>query len=532
MKLVRSALGLLISALAFAQLFSLYDKITSQQYIILGLMFAISIVQLSLKSELQGLLALIINSSAVYLTGTSQSFFVAMYLPLMMLYSMEVVQKKAIAVSLILAATYLFLILVNTSNLTSELILHFVGFSSGLILITFCTGYLVNQSKKQSEIVADHKAELFKLETERNDLRVRLREVENILNTQDKFSKAQQIEIPAHEQLIGLTGQSIIMKKVHSLIHRVAPTDATVLIGGPSGTGKEVAARAIHKLSLRSTQKLVVVNCGAIPENLIESELFGHKKGSFTGAVNDHNGLFLEANHGTLFLDEIGELPVHLQAKLLRTLQEKTVKPVGSVKDISIDVRIIAATNRNLKNEVIAGKFREDLFYRLNVVSVQLPSLKERKEDIPLLVHSLIQKIFSEQNLVNKELPVLTPTVMQRFMEYDYPGNVRELENIIERALVLGDGNIYPEHIPKKTISYIPAHSDKKSETNIIELSDIEFPVSLDELLATIEKSYIEKALLQSNGIKKKAAELLGINFRSFRYRFEKIVLESDKSLK
>lgn len=319
-----------------------------------------------------------------------------------------------------------------------------------------------------------------------------------------------------------LVGETRVMKKVYSLIERVSPSDATVLVHGESGTGKELVARAIHELGPRADGPFVAVNCGAIPETLIESELFGHKRGSFTGADTDKTGLFQEATGGTLFLDEIGELPVLVQSKLLRVLQDKNVRPVGANVHIPIDVRIIAATNRDLIAEVKRNNFREDLFYRLNVIGIPLPPLRDRKQDIPLLLQSLLRKIIG-----GGELPTVTPLAMKLLMDYNYPGNVRELENILERAHVLGEGAILPEHLPPSVQEFQLTHTST-SETMILIDESIDFPVDLDRILSTLERKYLEEALQMTQGAKKRAAELLGINFRSLRYRLQKFGISAE----
>ncbi len=312
-------------------------------------------------------------------------------------------------------------------------------------------------------------------------------------------------------------GESAVMQKIFSLIARVAQSDATVLIDGESGTGKELVARAIHSNGPRAEENFVPVNCGAIPENLIESELFGHKKGSFTGATADHGGLFKQADSGTLFLDEIGELPLSMQSKLLRAIQEKRIRPVGADQDFPINVRIIAATNRNLKKEVELGHFREDLYYRLNVIHIMLPPLRDRKSDIPLLTNSILRRITREDRV-----SIVTPEAMQLLMAYNYPGNVRELENILERAQVMGGHVILPEHFPDAMRQGPSGGGSAQPETSIIIQDNITFPVQLDELLNLVERKYLEGALLQTGGAKKRAATLLGMNFRSFRYRLQK----------
>jgi len=323
-------------------------------------------------------------------------------------------------------------------------------------------------------------------------------------------------------------GNSPVMRKVFNLIERVAPSDATVLVHGESGTGKELVARAIHATSPRSSHPFVAVNCGAIPENLIESELFGHKKGAFTGADNDSVGLFRHAEGGTIFLDEIGELPLSMQAKLLRAIQERSVRPVGGTRDIPIDVRIVAATNKNLKKEITSGGFREDLFYRLNVININLPPLRDRREDIPMLLNATLKRL-----VATDATPVIPPVTMQMLMAYNYPGNVRELENIIERAVVLGGEILLPEHLPDQVRASLPSgHSPldmiNRAETQIIIDENITFPVNLEEILSSIERRYLVSALAQTKGAKKRAADLLGINFRSFRYRLEKFGMERE----
>ncbi|HQH28543.1 MAG TPA: sigma 54-interacting transcriptional regulator, partial [Oligoflexia bacterium] len=326
-----------------------------------------------------------------------------------------------------------------------------------------------------------------------------------------------------------MVGESQVMKKVFSLVERVSTSDASVLITGESGTGKELIARAIHNNSNRRGRSFIGINCGAIPENLIESELFGHKKGSFTGAVADNPGLLRQAQGGTVFLDEIGELPLHLQTKLLRVLQERVVRAVGDTRDVSLDVRVIAATNRDLKKDIAAGRFREDLYYRINVVNIAIPPLRDRREDIPLLVHYFIARYCSKDQV----LPQISPEALALLTSYSYPGNVRELENIIERTLVLGGHAILTEHLPEELI----AAGAQQTAPRSLSLSDTApgheasihvLPVSLEAVLEKLEKEYLHRAMTQSGGVKKHAAELLGLNFRSFRYRMKKYGLDED----
>jgi two-component system response regulator PilR (NtrC family) len=365
-----------------------------------------------------------------------------------------------------------------------------------------------------------------------------LRSMEEQLDLQDRMARllSSSSNEPLRKQtgLADFIGESPVMQKVFGLIVRVAKSDATVLVHGESGTGKELVARAIHHESTRAAGPFVAVNCGAIPETLLESEFFGHKRGAFTGAHADHPGLFARASGGTLFLDEIGELPTLMQAKLLRAIQERSVRPVGGDRDVSVDVRIVAATNRNLKREIELGNFREDLFYRLNVISINLPPLRERKEDIPLLVNAILKRLISqrkrsdttEQNLIGSTVPALPPHTLQLLLNYPYPGNVRELENMLERAFVLGGSVILPEHLPDAVrvsdSAAMESTSEGRSATTIIVDESIEFPVDLERILESLERRYLERALEQSGGMKKKAAQLLGINFRSFRYRLQK----------
>lgn len=356
----------------------------------------------------------------------------------------------------------------------------------------------------------------------------RIRSIEDQLQMQEQLARLlaeQPSETTDSGKAAAFVGESRVMQQIFKLIDRAAPSDATVLINGESGTGKELVARALHQRGSRSNGPFVPVNCGAIPETLIESELFGHKRGAFTGADTDTIGLFRKAQGGTIFLDEIGELPLPMQVKLLRTLQEKSVRPVGANIDIPFDVRVIAATNRNLRGEVSAGRFREDLFYRLNVINIQLPPLRERKEDLPLLITSALRRLVKKG-----KAPVITPAAMELLLGYGYPGNVRELENILERAIVLGGEVVLPEHLPeqmRETKGCVDRSTNKPFETEVIVDEQMTLPINLDELLLATERRYIEAALLQTNGAKKKAAELLGINFRSFRYRLQKLSPET-----
>jgi two-component system response regulator PilR (NtrC family) len=289
-----------------------------------------------------------------------------------------------------------------------------------------------------------------------------------------------------------------------------------VLVAGESGTGKELVAKAIHYNSERKEKPFIAVNCGAIPENLLESELFGHEKGSFTGAIQQKAGLFEVANGGTLFLDEIGELPASMQVKLLRVLQEREFRRVGGTKNIQVDVRLIAASNKELEEEVARGAFREDLFYRLNVIRIILPPLRERRDDIPLLIEHFYRNITGRQGVEIAE------SALRSLLDYHWPGNVRELENVVERCLVLGQSN-------QITASGLPPqfHSPRVAEQG--QLADIpDTGLDLDAYLGGIERDILLKALEKTGGIRKKAAELLGITFRSIRYRLAKFGIDPD----
>jgi len=307
-----------------------------------------------------------------------------------------------------------------------------------------------------------------------------------------------------------LAGDSPQMKKLISLLERIAPSQANVLITGESGTGKELVAKALHMNSERKKNPFVPINCGAIPENLLESELFGHEKGAFTGADRKKEGLFESANLGTLFLDEIGELPMGMQVKLLRVLQEREFRRVGGTKNLPLDIRLIAATNQDLCEMIQQGAFREDLYYRLNVVSVELPPLRDRKEDIPQLINRFykLQTGQSEFPIQREALDIL--------MGYDWPGNVRELENLVERCVVFGETE-------RLTTDCLPPVMHAAARPDSEPFNDIPANFNLEEWLERMERAALLKALEKSGGIRKQAAELLGISFRSIRYRLDKL---------
>jgi len=313
------------------------------------------------------------------------------------------------------------------------------------------------------------------------------------------------------------------MQEVYKLIGKVATSNATVLILGESGTGKELVARTIHRNSLRAKKPFVVVDCSALPETLLESELFGHIKGAFTGAQASKKGLIEEAEGGTVFLDEIGDISPTVQMDLLRFLQSGEIKRVGDTKWRKVDVRMMAATNQNLEKLIKEGRFREDLYYRLNVVTIVLPPLRERKEDIPELVRYFIRKYNQLERL---SIQGISNEAMELLMSYGWPGNVRELENTIERAVSLESGEIIlPESLPEK----IQSSGEKIIPTSLLTLPPE--GIDLEKTLADIEKKLLKEALIRTKGNKTKAAQLLGISFRSFRYRLAKLSLEQEKTL-
>jgi two-component system response regulator PilR (NtrC family) len=314
----------------------------------------------------------------------------------------------------------------------------------------------------------------------------------------------------------GLIGKSKVMQDVFDMIRKVASSPVKILVSGESGTGKELVARAIHYNSDRRDGPFVPINCGAIPENLLESELFGHEKGAFTGAIRQKPGLFETAAGGTIFLDEIGELPAMMQVKLLRILQENEFRRVGGTKDIKTDVRVLAATNRQLEEAVATGSFREDLYYRFNVIRIDLPPLRQRREDIPAMVDFFWERFTGHKGVKVAE------DAMRRLIDYSWPGNVRELENVIERATVLGRDN-------EVTLDCLPPNLVTGMSNSVTPLTDIpDSGMDLDAYLGEIEKEILIKALARTDGVRKSAAGLLGITFRSIRYRLAKYDLGAD----
>ena len=312
-----------------------------------------------------------------------------------------------------------------------------------------------------------------------------------------------------------MIGKSKKMKEIYSLIEKIASTDSTVLITGESGTGKEMAARAIHFLSHRRDFSFVSINCSALPENLLESELFGHTRGAFTGAVVEKKGMFEMAQQGTLFLDEVSEMSAWTQVKVLRSLQERKIRRVGGTEEIAIDVRIIAATNQDLKKKIEEGSFREDLFYRLNVISFEMPPLRKRKEDLPLLISHFLQKYCHQ---MGRKMKRIAPEVMQVFESYSWPGNVRELENVIERIVAIEErGTITEESLPAELLQ---PHQEPDNKF----LFRPGF--NLNDYLEDIARNYIRQALEATGGNLKQASSILGVNYRSLRYLIEKYNLK------
>ncbi|MBI2217373.1 MAG: sigma-54-dependent Fis family transcriptional regulator [Candidatus Rokubacteria bacterium] len=319
-------------------------------------------------------------------------------------------------------------------------------------------------------------------------------------------------QLRQERSLEAFVGKSRTMLDVLDTIRKIADSASTVMITGESGTGKELVARAIHQESPRRKRPFVSVNCGAVPESLMESELFGHVKGAFTGAVASTIGLFAAADGGTLFLDEMTEIPPSVQVKLLRAIQEREIRRVGDTRDIKVDARLIAASNRDLAKAVADGTLREDLFYRLNVIPIHLPPLRDRVEDIPLLVAHFIEKIARE---VGKTVRGISPEALAILERYRWPGNIRELENVIERAIVLGSGEtLTPDELPPdlcrpQGVPTVPVH---------VPTAGIDLEGTLDQ----IERQYIELALQRTGGVQTRAAELLKLSFRQFRYKLQK----------
>ncbi len=347
-----------------------------------------------------------------------------------------------------------------------------------------------------------------------DEIRIILKNIIEKINLLNKVKNLQQYE----DVYQSIVGKSAAIKHVFNSIDKISPFDTNVLIIGESGTGKELVAKAIHNKSRRASKPYIAVNCASLPGELLESELFGYMKGAFTGAYSSKKGLIEEANQGTIFLDEIGEMPITLQAKILRFLEEKKIRPLGGVSEIDVDVRIIAATNVNFPELLQKGRFRQDLFYRLSTFEIRLPNLHERKEDIPILINHFVNVISQK---LNKKISKIDPMFIDYIMQMELKGNVRELKNIIEREIILSDDGCL-RYTPKQPIQI-------SEQLPIFEIPDS--GINLNKYLASIEEALLKKALLKSGGVKTKAAEILGLSFREFRYRLDKykVINEAEK---
>ncbi len=347
-------------------------------------------------------------------------------------------------------------------------------------------------------------------------------EIKEVIRTAVKRSPdSADLEKTRDTTFTSMIGNSAEMVKIFDLIKRIAPTPANVLIYGESGTGKELVAQAIHDYSKVSANPFVPITCSSIPESLLESELFGHVKGSFTGAIADKAGLFQQADSGTAFLDEIGEIPSLIQTKLLRVLQEREFMPVGSTRIQQVNVRIIAATNRILEEEILAGNFREDLYYRLAVVPIRVPPLRERKGDVPLLVDHFLKKY---SKLFGKEVQKISSYGLEVLMDYNFPGNVRELENIIERGVAMESSNII---LPESLILSRREKSSSEKALFVAAMDEAElFERGIDDILTSLETKMIQYAMEKADGSKMQAAKLLKLSFRSLRYKTKKFDLD------
>jgi two-component system response regulator PilR (NtrC family) len=357
---------------------------------------------------------------------------------------------------------------------------------------------------------------------------VDLKTLRHLIDTALKLPHQNMDDTSGETDELELLGESKAMCNTRKTIAKLARSQAPVYISGESGVGKELVARLIHNKGPRQDKPFIPVNCGAIPGELMESEFFGHKKGSFTGAVTDKRGLFQAADGGTLFLDEVADLPLHMQVKLLRAIQEKAIRPIGGNDEIPINVRILSATHKDLAGLVAANQFRQDLFYRINVIELKVPSLRERREDIPLLVDHFLKLIAAEWQV---EIPHLSEGAMQALMEYSFPGNVRELENILERAMTLCEDDEVTESDLRLPAEGIASELDEITEiTREISIDEpnltIDESFSLDPALDNTERDAITKALEKTKYNKTAAAKLLGITFRQLRYRIKKLGIE------
>ncbi|AZE50842.1 Two component, Sigma-54 Specific, central transcriptional regulator of acidic amino acid uptake [Pseudomonas chlororaphis] len=338
-----------------------------------------------------------------------------------------------------------------------------------------------------------------------------------------KDNQRMRAELDEHRQIDSLVGDSPTFRRVLQAVDSVRESNATILLTGESGTGKEMVARAIHQHGNRANKPFVAVNCAAIPEGLLESEMFGHRKGAFTGAVADRVGRFQQADKGTLFLDEVGDMPLALQAKILRALQERVIEPVGDPRERKVDVRVIAATHKNLLEAVANKEFREDLYYRLNVFPIPLPALRERVEDIAPLARHFAHTLGTT---AGKRITGFSPQALQAMANYAWPGNIRELQNCVERATIVAAGAVIEESdLPGYLFSSTPVNAG----VSPLPGDSLSVPSDLDAALAEVEKAYILAALQQSNGVQAAAAQLIGISERSFWYRLKKLGIQVDK---
>lgn len=397
-------------------------------------------------------------------------------------------------------------------NMTGIELLKFVKDTYSDIVFMMITAFGTTETAVDAMKMGayDYVTKPFKIDEVRLNIQNALRSKN--LETEVRVLKKEMVKEYSFQNMVG---NSPAMHAIFDLVKRVSQSPTNVLITGESGTGKEVVAKAIHYNGPLKDKPFVTINCGAIPENLMESEMFGHKKGSFTGAISDKAGLFEVADGGTLFLDEVGELPLSIQVKLLRAIQERIIRRVGATDDMKVEVRIIAATNRNLEDMVAKGGFRQDLYYRLNVIGIRTPALRERAEDIPLLALHFLKK-YNEK--LNKAISSISTEAMDILKKYNYPGNVRELENMIERTVALEAGStVLPESLPPMVNT---PSGRKMASSNEIDVG--EDGLDLDKVMGQIEKELLVKAIHSAGGIKKKAAKLLKISFRSMRYRIEK----------
>ena len=396
---------------------------------------------------------------------------------------------------------------------------HKVSPESAVILITAVEDYEAAVEAVKAGGAADY---IRKSPGMVDEIKLAIRRVLDRVNL-SRQNYAFKRDAATRNSLDNIIGASGAMEKLKQTIRTVASTQSTVLIYGESGTGKELVARAVHTCSPRAAEPFVSINCGAFPETLLESELFGYVKGAFTGATQNKRGLFEVANGGTIFLDEIGEMNLTMQVKLLRVLQERCVRPVGGTNEISIDVRVIAATNRDLERQVAENSFREDLYYRLNVIPVTVPPLRERREDIPLLVNHFVRKYATA---AGRDIQRVSPQSLATLAEYHWPGNVRQLENTIERAIALESGEELRVELPAERQRARAAAAGANGDGLTVSAGAI-LPDGMDmeKYVAEIERGLLKSALQQSNGVQTRAADVLKISYRSFRHLMKKYEL-------